>query len=131
MSLRSYDLKRMIACSTLANITLALLGAREHDGYRHLINHGWVKGITFMLIGILIHEAHNQDQRRAYVVSPLPGSMIVIAAWNLVGVDGSMVNESKETLLDFFNTSVAVWGVVILTTVGYCTIIAVVQYRAV
>lgn len=84
-----------------------------------------------MLYGILIHESHNQDQRRALVVSPLPASLIVVCAWNLVGVDGSLVNESKETLLDFFNTSVGVWGVVILTTVGYCTILAVVQYRVV
>lgn len=40
MSLRSYDLKRMIACSTLANITLALLGSGDLEGVRHLINHG-------------------------------------------------------------------------------------------
>ena len=84
MSLKSYDLKRMIACSTLSNVTISLIGTGSEEygyGYRHLINHGWVKGVTFMLVGVLIHETHNQDSRRNLVAfSPLSSSLLVVAA---------------------------------------------------
>ena len=42
-----------------------------------------------------------------------------------------MVNDSKEALIDCFRYSVVVWGVLVLSAAGYCSVIALIHYRVV
>nr|QUG10614.1 NADH dehydrogenase subunit 5 [Hydroides norvegica] len=66
-ALVSYDLKRMVAMSTLSHIALicwAILGGYESLAFFHLLSHALFKSLLFLCAGVLIQSVgHSQDIR--------------------------------------------------------------------
>lgn len=65
-SLFNYDIKKIIAYSTSAQLAYMFIGYNiEIESLYHLLTHGFFKALLFILAGIIIHSfLDNQDLRR-------------------------------------------------------------------
>ncbi|MCS7018837.1 MAG: proton-conducting transporter membrane subunit [Cytophagales bacterium] len=99
-----YDLKRILAYSTISQLglMLAAVGAGNPDAaLLHLLTHGFYKAALFLCAGVIIHTAHTQDirqmgglaqQRLLFIIFTLAGA-------GLAGVPLTAGFLSKETVL--------------------------------
>ena len=66
MGTMDWDIKKIIAYSTLSNLGLMVcfIGMGNGDGgFVHLIVHACFKALLFIAAGLLIHKTHEQDLR--------------------------------------------------------------------
>lgn len=107
VALFQYDLKRVIAYSTCAQlgymVVAVAVGAPELSLY-HLINHAYFKALLFLLAGLIIHALHNeQDTRRMgglINVLPVTYTLFVLGSAALVGFPFLSGYYSKEGILE-------------------------------
>jgi NADH:ubiquinone oxidoreductase subunit 5 (subunit L)/multisubunit Na+/H+ antiporter MnhA subunit len=57
------DIKKIIAISTSNNINLMIINKNTYS-YIHMLNHGLIKSLIFILSGFIIHNLYNQDIRK-------------------------------------------------------------------
>ena len=57
------DIKKIIAISTSNNINLLFINLKKFS-YIHMLNHGLIKSLIFLLSGFIIHNNLNQDIRK-------------------------------------------------------------------
>lgn len=105
-ALVSYDLKRMVAMSTLRHIGVirwAVLGGYERLAFFHLIRHALFKSLLFLCAGVIIQRrGHSQDIRVIGGVlkgSPVFGVGLLFASLNMVGFPLIRGYDSKEMIV--------------------------------
>ncbi len=92
LGLVAYDIKRVMAYSTIAQLGFAMLGLGAGSvvaGIFHLFNHGFFKALLFLTAGSAHHASHTFDMRfmgglRRYM--PITYATIWIAALSLSGI---------------------------------------------
>ncbi|WP_448519284.1 NADH-quinone oxidoreductase subunit 5 family protein [Rhodoflexus sp.] len=99
-----YDLKRILAYSTISQLglMLAAVGAGDPDAaFLHLLSHGFYKAALFLCAGIVIHVAHTQDIRQMGGMRQQRFLFVVftLAAAGLAGVPLTAGFLTKETVL--------------------------------
>lgn len=133
------DIKRVVAYSTMVHVGLMLVGlglagidARGGGsteitdmGMEHLFNHGWSKGLLFMVVGVVLHSVLVQDMRGTGGMVVANGILGVglVATWSVAGVGGSMIGMSKEcvlgTLVMEFGWVGSVVALLVVGSIGY------------
>lgn len=110
-ALRRYDLKELLAYSTMSQLGLlvAMIGvgtpAALAAAVVHTIAHALFKSALFMLVGVIDHQTGTRDIRRlAGLRARMPVTFVltVVAAASMAGVPPLLGFISKESLLDAF-----------------------------
>jgi len=127
LAMAQYDLKRLVACSSVSHLGYVLLGmfAFTQAGVRgsvlQMVNHGLSTGLLFLLIGMIYERRHTRllDQFGGLArVMPLFALFFTLAVLSSVGLPGlnGFVGEYLILLGSFepqpWITSVAVTGVI-------------------
>lgn len=109
LALRQYDLKSLLAYSTVSQLGLLVatsgLGTPEALGAAsiHLLAHALFKATLFMLVGIIDHEAGSRDIRELSGlrrVMPVTATLTGLAALSMAGVPPLVGFVSKETIFE-------------------------------
>jgi multicomponent Na+:H+ antiporter subunit A len=109
LALRQYDLKALLAYSTVSQLGLLVattgLGTPEAlgAGSVHLLAHALFKATLFMLVGIIDHEAGSRDIRELSGlrrVMPVTATLTGLAALSLAGVPPLIGFVSKESIFE-------------------------------
>lgn len=100
-----YDLKRILAYSTISQLglMLAAVGAGNPDAaFLHLLTHGFYKAALFLCAGVIIHIAHTQDIRQmgGMAQQRLLFIIFTMAGAGLASVPLTAGFLSKETVLE-------------------------------
>lgn len=131
-ALKEYDLKRVIALSTLGQlgfIILILSVGFPQVAFFHLLIHALFKALLFICAGSIIHRGTGvQDLRKIgnMGVDSFTKVSLNIAIFNLIGLPFTSGFYSKDSLLELINCRYRGFGVGILTivivliTVSYC-----------
>ena len=140
-AVRQYDLKALLAYSTISQLGLIMslfgLGsAAIHLGYSeqsvvytqatfaalfHLINHSTFKGALFMMVGIIDHEVGTRDIRRLgglMSLMPLTFTIAVIGAFSMAGLPPFNGFLSKEMFF-IATVDIASLDILSLDTFGF------------
>lgn len=101
----SYDLKRMVAISTLSHIAFicwAVLRGYQRLAFFHLLRHALFKSLLFLCAGVLIQEAgHSQDIRligNTMGEHPIYGVGLIYARVSMIGLPLLSGYDSKESV---------------------------------
>jgi multicomponent Na+:H+ antiporter subunit D len=95
MALAQYDLKRMLAYSSISQIGYVILGIAIANplgmtgGLLHILNHALMKGCLFLVAGAIIYATglrHIQDFRGLGKRMPLTMAAFTVAALSMIGV---------------------------------------------
>lgn len=107
LALRRYDLKELLAYSTVSQLGLLVASAGVGTpaaisaASAHTFSHALYKATLFMLIGIIDKEAGSRDIRELsglWRVMPVTASLTGLAALSLAGVPPLLGFVSKETI---------------------------------
>lgn len=131
VALFKHDLKGLLAYSTLSHLGLItlLFGFSSQmalvAAIFHIINHATFKGSLFMVAGIIDHESGSRDMRKLnglFKLMPHTAILAMIAAAAMAGVpllNGFLSKEMFfEEALSASNTTLAVWTIPVLVTLG-------------
>lgn len=131
-ALKEYDIKRVIALSTLGQlgfIILILSVGFPYVAFFHLLVHALFKALLFICAGSIIHRGGGvQDLRKLgnVEIDCFTKISLNIAIFNLIGLPFTSGFYSKDSLLELINCSYRGLGVGILViiialiTVSYC-----------
>lgn len=113
MALASYDIKRILAYSTLSQLAYMFFGlgvgavvAQQDAGYIagvfHLTSHAFTKALLFLGAGSVIHAVHTNDIRfmgglRKYM--PITSLAMLVGALSMAGFPGFTIFWSKDAVL--------------------------------
>ncbi|WP_431813058.1 DUF4040 family protein [Kocuria sp. cx-455] len=110
-ALRRYDLKELLAYSTMSQLGLlvTMIGIGTPEALKaaviHTIAHALFKSALFMIIGVIDHSAHTRDIRELAPVRlrmPVTATAMGLAAASMAGVPPLLGFVSKETMLKAF-----------------------------
>lgn len=110
-ALRRYDLKELLAYSTMSQLGLlvTMIGIGTPEALKaaviHTIAHALFKSALFMVIGVIDHSAHTRDMRElAHMKLRMPVTVTAmgLAAASMAGVPLLLGFVSKETMLKAF-----------------------------
>lgn len=97
MAMVQHDVKRLLAYSSISQMGYMFFGVAAvtaiglEGSLFHIFNHGLLKGVLFMIAGVLIHEVGIRDMRRlgglAYKM-PITASIAIIGAMGIAGLPG-------------------------------------------
>lgn len=137
-ALRRYDLKELLAYSTMSQLgyLVALIGLGTPlaltAAVLHTVAHALFKSALFLAVGIIDHEAGTRDMRMLTVrkVSmPVTMMIVVLGAASMAGIPPLLGFVSKEKLFDaFLGAQLPGMWPVILTAVAVLTAIATFAY---
>ncbi|OGS00337.1 MAG: hypothetical protein A2V88_06375 [Elusimicrobia bacterium RBG_16_66_12] len=105
MALVSYDIKRVLAFSTVSQLgfMMCALGAGGFtSGLFHMTTHAFFKALLFLGAGSVIHSVHTNDMRQMGGLSkkmPLTFLTMLIAVLAIAGVPGLSGYYSKDMIL--------------------------------
>ena len=97
LSMAQYDIKRLIACSSVSHLGYVVLGlfamtqAGLRGGVLQMVNHGLSTGLLFLLVGMIYERRHTRalDQFGGLAtVMPLFALFFGIAVFSSVGLPG-------------------------------------------
>lgn len=128
LAIRQYDLKRMLAYTTVAvlgQLTM-LIGTNTNYGLQafvlYLMAHSLYKGALFMAVGAIDHSTGTRDLRKLgglFAIMPLTGIAVALAAFSNAGLPpffGFIAKEFKYTgLIEMGSVGWIVTLVMILT----------------
>ncbi|MBI4423215.1 MAG: NADH-quinone oxidoreductase subunit L [Elusimicrobia bacterium] len=129
MAVVAYDLKRVLAFSTVSQLGYMMLGlgvgpAGYTAGLFHLVTHAFFKALLFLGAGSVIHAVHTNDMRQMGGLSKQMVTTFVtmaIATAAIAGFPGLSGFYSKEAILAaVYEHSPAMWAVA-LGTAGLTT----------
>lgn len=97
MALVQDDVKRLLAYSSISQMGYMFFGVATatligiEGSIFHIFNHGLLKGLLFMVAGVLIHQVGVRDMKKlgglAYKM-PLTASLAIIGAMGIAGLPG-------------------------------------------
>nr|YP_009501951.1 NADH dehydrogenase subunit 5 [Pariaconus pele]AWU49019.1 NADH dehydrogenase subunit 5 [Pariaconus pele] len=125
-ALKEFDMKRVIALSTLGQLgfmVLILCVGYPYIAFFHLLVHALFKALLFMCAGSIIHSSNGlQDLRKMgnMELDLILKSCINVSMFNLMGLPFTSGFYSKDTLLEliYFNFSGMGVGVLLLVLVS-------------
>ncbi len=97
MALVQDDVKRLLAYSSISQMGYMFLGVAAANpisiegSILHVFSHGLLKGLLFMVAGVLIHQIGIRDMRKLgglAVKMPITASLAVIGAMGIAGLPG-------------------------------------------
>ncbi len=134
-ALRRYDLKELLAYSTMSQLgyLVALIGigtpAALTAAILHTIAHALFKSALFLAVGVIDHQAGTRDMRMLTVrkmAMPATLTVVILGAASMAGIPPMLGFVSKESLFDAFLhanlpavVSAVLTGVVVL--IAICT----------
>ena len=136
LALGQSDIKRILACSTVAQVGLILVGLNLNDEYAylgslyHIINHALFKAALFLSAGMIRQAYKTRDINEIRGVLrhyPLVGVATILAVLGITGTplfNGSISKYFIMSGLDWFLT-----GVIILINLG--TILIFIKYSVI
>lgn len=137
-ALRRYDLKELLAYSTMSQLGLivAMIGVGTPTALTaavvHTIAHALFKSALFMLVGVIDHQAGTRDIRelsRLRLQMPATATALGIAAASMAGIPLLVGFVSKELMFTaFLDTPGAAWVPVVVTGLGAATTILTFAY---
>jgi len=143
ISIREKDLKKVIALSTLSQVSLMIITViRGHTylAFFHLIIHAFFKSALFINVGFVIHRRDStQDSRnisQITISSPLHINSILISNFSLIGLPFISGFFSKDIILEnifsLTKRAVTAWALIIsiFLTIYYSLIIVLILSRA-
>lgn len=110
-ALRRYDLKELLAYSTMSQLGLlvTMIGIGTPEALKaavtHTIAHALFKSALFMFVGVIDHSAHTRDMRELADMKlrmPIAATGMGLAAASMAGVPLLLGFVSKETMLKAF-----------------------------
>nr|YP_009502287.1 NADH dehydrogenase subunit 5 [Heteropsylla sp. DMP-2018]AWU48929.1 NADH dehydrogenase subunit 5 [Heteropsylla sp. DMP-2018] len=131
-ALQEYDLKRLVAYSTLGQLGFMLMilsVGHIYIAFFHLLIHALFKALLFMCTGFIIHASlGTQDMRKmgSLIMNPLILMSLNISLFSLMGVPFSSGFYSKDSLLELCMCSYGGVGLGVfmilmaLVTISYC-----------
>ncbi len=105
VALKQYDLKKILAYSTISQLGYMLSGigaANEGAAFNHLYAHAFYKASLFLAAGVIIHTMHSQDIRNAQALRkqlPITFIAFTLAAASLIGIPFFSGFYSKDTII--------------------------------
>lgn len=132
-ALQEYDLKRLVAYSTLGQlgfILIILSVGHIYIAFFHLLIHALFKALLFICTGFIIHARLGiQDLRKigTLFINPLILIRLNVSLFRLIGVPFSSGFYSKDSLLELCICSYGGLGLglfiilIALITISYCT----------
>ncbi|MBI5242424.1 MAG: NADH-quinone oxidoreductase subunit L [Elusimicrobia bacterium] len=122
MAVAAYDIKRVLAFSTVSQLGFMMLGlgvGGYTSGLFHLTTHGCFKALLFLCAGSVIHAVHTNDMRQMGGLSKkMPETFItmLIGAFAIAGFPFLSGWFSKEAILhDVYRFSPAMWCAALAT----------------
>lgn len=97
MAMVQTDVKRLLAYSSISQMGYMFLGVAAASAIGiegsifHVVNHGLLKGLLFMVAGVLIHQVGIRDMRRLGGLAskmPVTASLAVVGAMGIAGLPG-------------------------------------------
>lgn len=129
VALFQYDLKRVIAYSTCAQLgyMVTAVGAGHPElGLYHLVNHAYFKALLFLLAGLVIHAlADEQDTRRMgglARVLPVTYTLFGVGSLALGGFPFLSGYYSKENILEVLYAQGQWYGYTACVAAAYFTV---------
>ncbi|MBS1542164.1 MAG: NADH-quinone oxidoreductase subunit L [Bacteroidetes bacterium] len=123
-ALASFDLKRILAFSTISQLGFMLLGGTAGTpgaAMLHLYTHAIFKALLFLTAGVIIHQTNEQDIRKiGQIKSPLLTIPLLMGAASMIGLPLTAGFISKETIIESLHSGWPLWSaqaVTLLTTV--------------
>jgi len=117
MALVAYDIKRVLAFSTVSQLGFMMLGlgvGGYTSGLFHLTTHGFFKALLFLCAGSVIHSVHTNDMRQMGGLSKkMPETFITMMIGTLAIAGFPFLSGwcSKEAILhDVYRHSPLMWG---------------------
>jgi NADH-quinone oxidoreductase subunit M len=104
MALAQNDVKRLLAYSSISQMGYMFLGVAAasavgiEGSILHIVGHGLMKGLLFMIAGVLIHEVGIRDMRMLgglAIKMPITASLAVIGAMGIAGLPGILTFVSE------------------------------------
>ncbi|KON31548.1 hypothetical protein AC482_00340 [miscellaneous Crenarchaeota group-15 archaeon DG-45] len=123
MALLQQDIKRLLAYSSIAQIGYMLVGVSAGTAYGvmgtflHVFNHSLLKGLAFLAVGSIVHQAGTRDIQSLRGVGrmmPFTSFALFVALLGLGGVPATNGFISKFIL---FNSAIGA-GMPLLTLIG-------------
>nr|UTN43081.1 NADH dehydrogenase subunit 5 [Osculotes curta] len=120
-----YDLKKIIALSTLSHISLMVLFISLNmklSAIIHMIVHAFFKSLLFMIAGVVIHGNNNSQDIRNLKVSSLKIMLpLMVSLFSMFGVPFLAGFISKEVFLVFFCSEMSLVGMFIFFLAVFST----------
>ncbi|HIW47030.1 MAG TPA: DUF4040 family protein [Candidatus Yaniella excrementigallinarum] len=132
-ALRRYDLKELLAYSTMSQLgyLVALIGVGTPTALTaavlHTIAHALFKSALFLAVGIIDHEAGTRDMRMLTVrkmAMPATLTVIILGSASMAGLPPMLGFVSKESLFDAF-LSAQLPGILPWILAGLATLAAI------
>jgi multicomponent Na+:H+ antiporter subunit A len=139
-SLRRYDLKSMLAYSTVSQLGLlvAVIGIGTPEALVaaavHTVAHALFKSALFLLTGIIDHQTGTRDIRilgRLHTVMPATTVLFGVAALSMAGVPPLLGFMSKEGIFDaFLQAPGPAWVGTVVASVGVLAAVLTFAYSS-
>jgi len=97
MALVQDDVKRLLAYSSISQMGYMFFGVAAASAIAlegsilHIVGHGLMKGLLFMVAGVLIHEIGVRDMRKLgglAIKMPVTATLAVVGAMGIAGLPG-------------------------------------------
>ncbi|MBI5597988.1 MAG: NADH-quinone oxidoreductase subunit L [Elusimicrobia bacterium] len=122
MALTAYDIKRVLAFSTISQLGYMMLGlgvAGYTGALFHLTTHAFFKALLFLGAGSVIHAVHSNDMRDMGELSkkmPVTTATVAVATLAIAGVPGLSGWYSKEEILhSVYGHNPTMWLIAVFT----------------
>jgi NADH-quinone oxidoreductase subunit L len=105
LALTNFDLKRILAFSTISQLSVMMLAiglGGQEAGFIHLINHSFFKSLLFLSAGIIIHYTETRDIRKIKLSRkcvPILFIVFSVGILSLAGIPPFSGFWSKELIL--------------------------------
>lgn len=117
VAINQTDVKKIVAYSTCSQLGIMLMACGLSNylyAFFHLINHGFFKALIFLLVGVVIHSCHEEQDIRALsgltVILPMLSCLFFIGSLSLSGFFFWGSFYSKEVIGD---------GAILLTNLSF------------
>jgi multicomponent Na+:H+ antiporter subunit D len=135
-ALIEYDIKRMLAFSTISHIGLIIVGIGTLSGIGvagglyHIINHAIFKGLLFLCAGAIIYRTGTKDIRKHGLGKTMPITLItyLIAAFAISGVTPFNGSVSKSMIESSLGNHHFAWFLIMFASIGTVTIFSKILY---
>ncbi|MFN3865863.1 MAG: DUF4040 family protein, partial [Demequina sp.] len=125
-ALRRYDLKELLAYSTISQLGLlvAMIGVGTPEALTaatvHTVAHALFKSALFLFVGVIDHRAGTRDIRaltHMRIRMPVTLTAITVSAMSMAGLPPLLGFVSKESMFEAFVDAPATpWGPIVITT---------------
>jgi multicomponent Na+:H+ antiporter subunit D len=124
-ALLEWDIKRILAYSTISHIGLIIIGIGTFSligitgGLFHLINHAFFKALLFLCAGSMIYQTGTNDIREQKIGKTMPLTMVlfIIASLAISGITPFNGSISKSLIESSVNYIPILWIFLLVSTI--------------